>query len=147
MSGVGSSPAGIGQAGFISGITSGSAPVGNLIAVKYDVYSRSTPDYNGLVESMDPIDQRVRLILSTPKGQISSVPDHGIDLTDVATSLRSRLASAANLAVKDALAALISAGQIELNNVTTDVVGTTIVITVDYTNLQTTKTNLIQVTH
>jgi hypothetical protein len=119
----------------------------SIRAARYDVTGRIiTLDSGGTVQSMHPVDQRTRLILATRKGQLTSLPDHGVRLDRIETSPPTRLDGIAGIEVRDALAPLVDAGQVRINSVTAERIGTIVQLGVDYTNLLSQKRDVVKVT-
>ena len=119
----------------------------SIRSARYDVTGRTIAlDLGGAVQSMHPVDQRVRLILVTRKGKLTSMPDHGIRLDRIETSPPTRLDGITGVEARDALAPLVDAGQIRINSVTAERVGAIVQMNVDYTNLLSQKRDVIKVT-
>lgn len=115
MGGLGAFSAGEGPAGFDPVDPSVPAITVTLTAPEYDPATRDNPgDDAGALLSVHPVDQSVAMALHVPRGSIKSAPLTGIDYARLKRTRHEAMQDAVNDVVRQALATLISRGDITL---------------------------------
>lgn len=107
-----------------------------IAPVLFDLNGRAfVVDTDGKAVACSGVDQRVVIILGTPKGQIASAPDLGVDIEKMMRAPKIRLPGVVDTELRSALGDLIRANQIRINSITTDNRAGTVYFLVDYSNL------------
>jgi hypothetical protein len=144
----GSLGAGVGPAGYDPPVTSPASDPTRTRALRYDLATRTfVEDGTGGFVSIDPIDQKVALILGTEQGSVASVPTLGQRYRARVNGIDPKQIPAVVLdETRIVLAALISAGDIALLDVQTDAhVRGRVVIAVTYRNLRSATVNVAKI--
>jgi len=122
MSGLGVYPAGMGPMGYSPSVPP-NAPrdVRPPAALYFDGQTRDFPlDENGFYREIHPVDQKVALQLSLPRGAIASVPGIGNKLRTIQRVRASVAETLCRSHIREALAELLSTKSIEIQQIKID---------------------------
>ena len=141
------SGAGAGPAGFDAPVVSPGSDVTRTRALRYDLATRTfVEDGEGGFLDLDPIDQKVALLLGTEQGTVPSVPTLGQRYRSRVNGVDPKQIPAIVLdETRLVLATLLAAGDIQLLDVQTDAsFRTRVLIAVTYRNLRTGSANVFK---
>jgi hypothetical protein len=135
----GSSGAGVGPAGYDAPVTSPASDITRTRALRYDLATRRfVEDGTGGFVDVDPIDQKVALLLGTEQGTVPSVPTLGQRYRKRVNGIDPK--AIPNVVLDETrvvLAPLLAAGDIALLDVQTDAsFRGRVLIAVTYRNLR-----------
>lgn len=138
MSGLGVYPAGMGPMGYSPSVPP-NAPrdVRPPAALYFDGQTRDFPlDENGFYREIHPVDQKVALQLSLPRGAIASVTAIGNKLRTIQRVRPSVAETLCRSHIREALAELLSAKSIEIQQIKVEPDDGRLLFAVTYLNLE-----------